>query len=399
MNDVKKELIKMTGDLSKNKERVKQRVLQRHKVKPKKSISLKILTAIVTLCLVGFVIQFLDSDKKQSAQIFNQTGLTYYMDIAERFSLDKGRELEEAYRRYEKRVASYYFAKSLGIESTKEERKAEGQQRLEELKMLQESLPEYAELLKKQGLDKYFTKNIEPLIPMMVAEKKLEALYVEKYPTFPTEMASDQATRDAIRYFNAHFAEQAKAFQEEIGLENYTNTRQGTIHIGTVVGIQDNAFLLVEGAVPEEVVSMSQAQIIKKYQNATWYPLIDDIALQIGNYVAVHSIGGVTTDEEVPVNRFGFVDAIEMIEPTVTKNITLQNADEVRAFLNPINWRMKEKTFDTPPNYAFVLDGVRVDIWEGYGHSLWLQAQEYGELQLSQERAKQLKALLKMDES
>lgn len=389
----------MTGDLSKNKERVKQRVLQRHKVKPKKSISLKILTAIVTLCLVGFVIQFLDSDKKQSAQIFNQTGLTYYMDIAERFSLDKGRELEEAYRRYEKRVASYYFAQSLGIESTKEERKAEGRQRLDELKMLQESIPEYAELLKKQGLNKYFTKNIEPLLPMMVAEKKLEALYVEKYPTFPTEMASDLATLDAIRYFNAHFAEQAKAFQEEIGLENYSNIRQGNIHIGTVAAIQNNAFLLIEGAVPEDVAGLSQTQIIKKYQNATWYPLINDISLQIGNYVSIQSMGGVTTDEEGPVNRFSFVDAIEIIEPTVTTKLTLDNADEVRAFLNPINWRMKEKTFDTPPNYAFVLDGVRVDIWEGYGHSLWLQAQEYGELQLSQERAKQLKALLKMEES
>ncbi|MFJ7666820.1 hypothetical protein ACIQXI_06915 [Lysinibacillus sp. NPDC097195] len=398
MNEVKKELIKMTGDMSKNKERVNQRVLQRHKVKPKKSISLKILTAIVTLFLVGFVIQFLDSDKKhQSAQLFNQTGLTYYLDIAERFSLDQGRELEEAYRRYEKRVASYYFALSLGIESTQEERKAEGLQRLEELKMLQESFPEYAEILKKQGLNKYFTKNIEPLLPLMVAEKKLEALYVKKYPTFPAEIVSDIATLDAIRYFNTHFADQAKAFQEEIGLENYTNIRQGNVHIGTVVAIQDNAFLLVEGAVPEEVVNMSQAQIIDKYQNATWYPLLDDISLQIGNYVAVQSIGGVTTDEEVPVNRFGFIETLEIIEPTVTTNLTLDNVDEVRAFLNPINWRMKEKTFDTPPNYAFKLDGVRVDIWEGYGHSLWLQAQEYGEIQLSQERAAQLKVLLKVE--
>jgi len=399
MNDVKKELIKMTGDMSKNKERVKQRLFQHREVKPKKFIRLKVLTAIVTLCLVGFVIQFLDSDKKQSAQIFNQTGLTYYMDIAERFSLDKGRELEEAYRRYEKRVASYYFAQSLGIDSTKEERKAEGQQRLEELKMLQESLPDYAELLKKQGLDKYFTKNIEPLLPMMVAEKKLEALYVEKYPIFPTGFVSDIATLDAIRYFNAHFTEQAKAFQEEIGLENYTNIRQGTIHIGTVVAIQDNAFLLVEGAVPEELVSMSQAQIIDKYQNETWYPINYGLSLQKGDYVKLQSNGGGTTEEDDKVKQFRLVETLEIIEPTVTTNLTLDNVDEVRAFLNPINWRMKEKTFEKPPNYAFVLDGVRVDIWEGYGHSLWLQAQEYGELQLSQERAKQLKALLKMEES
>jgi len=390
----------MTGDMSKNKDRVKQRLVQHRKVKLKMSIRLKVLTAIVTLCLVGFVIQFLDSDKKQSAQLFNQTQLAYYEDILKIISYDKNRESyrREAYEKYEKRVAIYYFAQSFGIESTKEEQMAEGEKRIEEIQMLQE-LPEYAVLFKNLGLKGYYTKYIEPMLPMLVAEKKLEAMYLEKYPTFPNGVIGDLVARDARNYFNIHFSEQAKAFQEEIGLENYTNVHRGITLIGTVVAIQDNAFLHVEGAVPADVAGLSQAQIIEKYQNATWYPLIDDISLQIGNYVAVQSLGGVTTDEDVPVNRFGIVDAIEIIDPTVTKNITIDNDDEVRAFLNPVNWRMKEKTFDTAPNYAFELDGVRVDIWEGYGHSLWLQAQEYGEIQLSQERAKQLKALLKMEES
>ncbi|MGE7839944.1 hypothetical protein ACQKNX_04040 [Lysinibacillus sp. NPDC093712] len=399
MNNVKKELIKMAGDMLPSKERVKQRVLQRHEVKPKKSIRFRAIATIVTLCLLAFVIQLLDGDKKQSAPLFNQTQLAYYEDILKIISFNPDREsnIEEAYERYEKRVASYYFAQSLGIESTKEERQAEAKKRFDELQMLQES-PEYAKLFKKQGLKGYFTKYIEPMLAMMVAEEKLKAFYMEKYPTFPSFIVKDIATREALNYFNAHFSEQAKAFQEELGLKHYSNIRQGTNHIGTVVAIQGNAFLLVEGAVPQDIVNLTQEQIVEKYQNATWYPLISNISLQKGDYVGVQSVGGGSTDEDGSVKRFGLVDAIEIMEPTVTKKLSPENTDEVKQFLQQITWKVKEKNIERPPKYSLDLDEVRVDIWDGYGHSLWLQAPEYGEIQLSQERADQLKALLKIEE-
>lgn len=399
MNDVKKELIKIAGDMLPSKERVKQRVLQRHEVQPKKTIRFRVIAAIVTLCLVGFVIQLLDSDKKQTASLFNQTQLAYYEDILKIISFDPDREsnIEEAYERYEKRVASYYFAESLGIESTKEERELEGKSRYEELQMYQES-PEYAKLFEKQGLKGYFTKYIEPMLPMLVAEKKLITIYAEKYPTFPNWIVEDIATRDALHYFNAHFSEQAKAFQEELGLENYSNIRQGTNHIGTVVAVQGNTFLHVEGAVPEDIADLTQEQIIDKYHNATWYPLIGNMALQKGDYVAVQSVGGGTVEEDGLVNQYGLVDEIELLEPTVTKKLTPENTDEVKQFLQQITWRVKEKNIERPPNYSFIIDENRVDIWEGYGNSLWLQVQEYGEIQLSQERANEFKALLKIEE-
>lgn len=390
----------MAGDMLSSKERVKQHVLQRHKVKPKKSIRFRVLATIVTLCLVGFVIQLLDSDKKQSAQLFNHTQLAYYEDIEKIIFLNKNKESskEEAYRRYEKRVASYYFALSLGIEITKEERKTEGEKRYEELQTLHES-PDYANLFEKQGgLKSYYKKFIEPMLPMMVAERKLEAMYAKKYPTFPFSIVGNIATREALNYFNDHFSEQAKAFQEELGLKNYSNIHKGTTHIGTVVAIQDNAFQLVEGAVPEDLANLTPAQIMEKYQNDIWFPIIGDISLQEGNYVGVQSIGGVNTEEDGVLKRFAQVQSIEILEPTVTKKITIENANEVREFLQPNKWRLKEKNIERPPIYSFELDGVRVDVWDGYGNSLWFQAQEYGEIQLSQERATQFKALLKIKE-
>lgn len=120
--------------------------------------------------------------------------------------------------------------------------------------------------------------------------------------------------------------------------------------------------------------------------------------MQKGDYVSVQSVGGGSTDEDGSVKRYGLVDAIEIMEPTVTKKLNLENTDEVKQFLQQITWRVKEKNIERPPKYSFVLDEVRVDIWDGYGHSLWLQAPEYGEIQLSQERADQLKALLKIEE-
>ena len=391
MSDVKKELMKVAGDMTASKARVKERVLHQRDFKPKKPIRFIAMSAIVTLCLVGFiVVQLLDGETKRSAQLFNHTQLTYFEDLERITSFTPNEEphMEFVYARYEQRLASYYFAQSLGFESTKEELEAEKAQRYQEYQGLKE-VPEYAELFVDKN---YFDKYLEPMLPMFVAEKKLRALYQKKYPTFPDLMTRQIVGQDAIRYFNTHFAEEAKSFQEELGLEYYSNIPNGSTYVGAIVEANSYAFLFVEGAIPEDLEQLSQAQIIEKYKNATWYPLEEGVLAKKGDYVEVSSSSSVSEDGNI--ERYGLLHSLTIVDPAMTTKLLPQNSSDVAKFLQQLNWQQGDVSIVRPPDYSFKLEEVRVDVWMTYGNSLRLHSLEYGDVKLGDKSSEQLKGLL-----
>lgn len=78
----------------------------------------------MTLCLAGFVsVQLLNKDTKQATQMFNEKQFEHFEHVVYLMWPEQGEEFSkrEAYQKYEQLVAYYYFAKSLGITSTKEE--------------------------------------------------------------------------------------------------------------------------------------------------------------------------------------------------------------------------------------------------------------------------------------
>ena len=404
MNEWQKELVKVAGDMSTSKERIKKHVLRQQSVKPKKPIRFALLTAVVTLCLAGFVmVQLLNKDTKQAAQMFNEKQFEHFEDVVYLMWPEQGEEFskKEAYQKYEQLVAYFYFAKSLGMTSTKEELEAEKKARYDELVMLQES-PQYVELFQELGLKQYFKTYIEPMIPFYAARKELNVFYEKKYPTL-ARTADQIAARDALRYFQTHFAEQSTAFQEKMGIDNRTHS-QGTIYVGTVIKIESNAFLFVEGVIPEDLTKLSEEQIIKRYNNATWYPILDDSPVKLGDYISLESSGSMSYEEngvEVTNGILVSLDSIEWIEPTVTKKLTIQNEQEIIQFFQQTDWQTSDNynKMKQPPAYSFMLEGVRVDVWLSYGQTLYLQKVESGVIHLNQKRSEQLKAILGLQES
>lgn len=401
MNEWQKELVKVAGEMSTSKERIKKRILRQQPTKQKKPIRFALLTSVVTLCLAGFVmVQLLNKDTQQATQMFNEKQFEHFEHVVYLMWPEQGEEFSkrEAYQKYEQLVAYYYFAKSIGITSTKEELEAEKKARYDELVMLQDS-PQYVELFQGLGLKQYFKTYIEPMIPFYAARKEMNAFYEKKYPTLAR--AADQiAARDALRYFQTHFAEQSIAFQEKMGIVNRTHS-QGSIYVGTVIKIEDNAFLFVEGAIPEDLTKLSEEQIMKKYNNATWYPILDDSPVKIGDYISLESPGSMSYEENGVEVTNGFLNSIEWIEPTVTKMLTIQNEQEIIQFFQQTDWQPPDnyKKMNHPPAYSFMLEGVRVDVWFSYGQTLYLQKVESGTIHLNQKRSEQLKAILGLQES
>ncbi|KOP80292.1 hypothetical protein AMS59_02525 [Lysinibacillus sp. FJAT-14745] len=402
MNKWQKEMVKVAGDMEESKERVKKRVLQQQAVKPKKPIRFALLTAIVTFCLVGFVmVQLLNKETKQSANLFNDIQFTHFEKIT-RINWSKQDEefyTKEAYERYKEVVAIYYYAKSLGLQYSEAELKAVGNEHYDELVTLQQ-VPEYAKLFQEEGVDKYFKTYLEPLLPMYTARKKLETFYLEKYPTFPKGIVQQIAAQDALRYFDKHFAEQEKTFQEQNGIKNYNSSSHGIMYMGTVikVEVESNAFLFVEGVIPKDLENLSQEQIMNKYPKATWYPVMDDFNVKQGDYVSLESNSSQSIDENGIVTNYGVLNNVEISEPTVTTNLNIQNEQEVMQFFRQTEWQPAED-MGTPPDYSLMIEGVRFDVWVSYGQSLYVYKEGCGIVHLSQKRSEELKAILGIKES
>ncbi|WP_427110179.1 hypothetical protein [Lysinibacillus xylanilyticus] len=397
MNEWQKELMKVAGGMEESKERVKKRVLQQQTIKAKKPIRFTLLTAIVTFCLAGFVlVQLLDKETKQSTKVFNDTQLTHFEKIV-RINWgkqDEGFYTKEAFERYKNVVAIYYYAKSLGLHYSEAELKAVRNEHYEDLVRIQK-VPEYADLFKEEGVEKYFKKYLEPLLPMYTAKKKLDTFYLEKYPTFPKGIVQELAAQDALRYFDKHFVEQAKTFEEQNGIKNYYSSSQGIMYMGTVikVEVESNAFLFVEGVVPKDLENLSQEQIVKKYPKATWYPVLDDFLVKQGDYVRIESNSNQSIDENGIVTHYGVLNNVVISEPTVTTKLNIQNEQEVMQFFRQSEWQ-PAKDIGTPPDYSFMLEGVRIDVWLSYGQSLYLNKVGYGTVHLSQKRSEELKKIL-----
>lgn len=400
MNEWQKELVKVAGEMSTSKERIKERILRQQPVLPKRPIRFALLTVVLTLCLAGFImVQLLNKDTKQAAQMFSEKQFEHFEHVVYLMWPEQGEEFskKEAYQKYEQLVAYYYFAKSLGITITKEELEAEKKARYDELIMLQDS-SKFRELFQGLGLKQYFNTYIEPMIPFYAARKELNAFYEKKYPTL-ARTADQIAARDALRYFQINFAEQSVAFQEKIGIDNRTHS-QGSIYVGTVIKIEDNAFLFVEGAIPEDLTKLSEERIIKKYNNATWYPILDDSPVKVGDYISLESPGSMSYEENGVEITNGFINSIEWIEPTITKKLIIQNEQEIIQFFQQTDWQTPDNNnMKQPPEYSFMLEGVRVDVWLSYGQTLYLQKVESGAIHLNQKRSEQLKSILGLQES
>ncbi|WP_342534417.1 hypothetical protein MHB40_09550 [Lysinibacillus sp. FSL K6-0057] len=395
MNEIHKELLKVAGDMTASKERVKKHVLQQS-INRRKPFRFTLLTVVLTLCMAGFVmVQLLTNEPKQTSSLFHERQLEHFERINQTMWPGKEQEFykEESYLSYEKLVAAYYFATSLGIDYSKAELEMERKKQVEQLEMLYQS-SEYEALFQGLAPKQYVETYLEPLLPMYTTRTKLYALYKEKYPAFYAYQ--EVANIDAKRYFQAHYTEQATAFQKEQNIVIRTSSH-GASMVGTVAKVESNVFLFIEGVIPEDLEHMTEEQLSEKYEQADWYPVLDEFPVEQGDYITLTSMGTGSIEENGVVRKYGLLSKLEKLEPTVTRMLELENEKEVAEFLQDMPWKTANY-MKRPPEYSFEVEGVRIEMWKGYGGSLYLQKVGSGEIQLSASRAKELKAILGIED-
>ncbi|MCT6818099.1 MAG: hypothetical protein M3043_17020, partial [Lysinibacillus fusiformis] len=168
--------------------------------------------------------------------------------------------------------------------------------------------------------------------------------------------------------------------------------------VGTVAKVESNIFLFIEGIIPKDLDHMTEKQLEEKYEQADWYPVLADFPVEQGDYITLHSTETGSIEENGIVRKYGLLNDVEVLEPDVTVELNLQNEQEVAEFLQDMPWQTADY-MRRPPDYSLQVEGVRIEIWKGYGGSLYLQKIGSGEIKLSSEKAKKLKELLSIEES
>lgn len=142
--------------------------------------------------------------------------------------------------------------------------------------------------------------------------------------------------------------------------------------VGTVAKVESNVFLFIEGVIPEDLNHMTEGQLAEKYEQADWYPVLDEFPVKQGDYITFTSMGTGSIEENGVIRKYGLLTKLEKLEPTITKVLELENEQEVAQFLQDVPWQPANK-IARPPEYSFQVDGVRIEMWKGYGGSLYLQ--------------------------
>lgn len=150
--------------------------------------------------------------------------------------------------------------------------------------------------------------------------------------------------------------------------------------------------------IPDDLDHMTKKQLAEKYEQADWYPVLDDFPVKQGDYITLTSMGTGSIEENGVVRKYGLLNKLEVLEPAIPMKLELDNEQEVAQFLRDIPWQPSD-VMKRPPEYSFLVEGVRIEMWNGYGGSIYLQKVGSGEIQLSASRAKQLKVLLGIEES
>ncbi|MFJ8236074.1 DUF3221 domain-containing protein [Ureibacillus sp. NPDC094379] len=408
MNELKKGLIRAAGDLSESKETVRKRLYESKKNPRQKTLFLaRTLTAIVTISILFIVANILIKDEElATATPFDESFYEVHFAITKAFDFSRDEELikQNAYDQYESKLAYYAYALSLGYEITDSDIKEMEQNTLtgngmEGYEEYKQHLLQEAKITEKNYLD-YEKGNA----PFKVAQDILEEHFMKLYPKINDVLARSLAHKHAIPYFQNAYAEEIMQFKETHGIVENGYPGEGLPSVGRIVALEDNMFLVVEDATVEDIQTMDQAAIVKKYHEGVWYPQDETPELTVGDLVEVYSKTKLTTQYPFVADIWDFNMLEEydenapMTEP-ISLQVSPENESKLRVLLSMIRWEDKEVSMSRMPEYTLEFEGNSYNIWTTPSNSNITIIPFVGGRykSLSEERSKELAEILELE--
>jgi len=299
-------------DLQASKNRVMTNVVkqieQRAIPKHSRRWQLSMFTIILTVCIGIFIYAQINNRDELSANAVPILDEKIY----DMFLLDKGQAEESQFNNLSFQTliemdAYYAYAISKGIKFS--EATLAGQQLLERKQLFKIGIKKDTELIEKLSNinlspDEFYEKYY---VVRMFAKAELKKDYYQKYESSFQIHAYSAVKKEAMDYFTAEYGNQIAY------LENKYNVSKPNIatkyKYGTVVAIEEDRFLVVTGALQEEIGRLSNEEMINKHTNGVWFPLHE-----VQQKITIGQNVNVTYSLQEALNQYDFVGNLDEIE-------------------------------------------------------------------------------------
>lgn len=374
MNEIKQSLIETAGDLSDSKARLRNQLYQQQN--RKKDIRRNVLAGFSVVATIAFfflVSAILLNQQKQVAQtttvIFDDQVFETAKKLTGSFDFYTSEEQinEISYEDYEKRLAFYTYAISLGYEMTDEEIKKSYQKTMQ-LYSTQEAKKSWEEMFSTNNIsweeyEEYVLKNS----PYQVALEKLQQHFIQVYPKIDTTIARSLAEKHAIPYFRETYANEIITFKKKHTLPlNHKQIYTGQNQLGRVIAMEDNMILVVPNATIEDIDTLSTNKIIEKYNEGAWYPQDEIPIVKVGDLVETYS-KTTSTSENITLSDIWDLKIIDdnesKQEDTKLLTIPTENIIKVKSFVNMLRWEEQNFEMSRIADYEFTLNDITYHLW------------------------------------
>lgn len=377
MNEFKKALIDVAGDLSESETAVKNAILLKKPRNKRVKIGYYLLpVVIVTLFLFTwqlFIPKMMDI--KQADQPTNEDLFEFITALEEmEYKGDIETSRANAYLQMVEIIGIPKYAKSTGITISDEDRQQA--KNLLEQKWRERDFAGVLASASAHISKEKFDENIAPLlIERFAYAKKLEDRMSQDYAKMLPEIATSYSNFMGFSYMEAHYEEQLNQFKEQQNIIISSNKSLGTS--GTVVEIEDNMFLLIKNMTINEYNQVSPRIFVDKF--AAWFINDPQKPVEVGDYINLKET--VISQDRIGAEYAGVglhygleillpnERANEIKELTLTEQV-LEEFYENYGQATLINEEALE--ISKPPLYIVHIEGESYTVWQNDKQQLYI---------------------------
>ncbi|MBD8037177.1 hypothetical protein H9635_10500 [Solibacillus sp. A46] len=347
MNDFKKALIKVAGDLSESEKAVKNTVLYKKSKKKYSKIIIIPAFVVVLFFTVALLLFPNEVDQRQADNMFyNDYLYDYFVGIEMMTTSDN--EItefhkENAFTKYVRIIGVEQLAKSYNLNVSEQE--------ISERKNLTDQIMNKKQL--QQSLSKVnltieqYEQYVRPkLIDHNIFVEKLNLIWLKDNPRMLPDFVTSYTNQLAEHYLLKHFEEQYYTLQKKYNV-NHRNTI-GVPKSGVIAAIEGNMLFFIQNSTFEELQGLSEEEKYRLEDGKfkSWIVNLDGIPVDMGDFVKV-SIGRVyRSDSENSANALneGLEVILPMEDSKMIPKIQLAqiNVAQWNELLDDVSWEFQE---------------------------------------------------------
>ncbi|MER2106520.1 MAG: hypothetical protein ABS949_06235 [Solibacillus sp.] len=378
MNELKRELMKVAGDVSDSERRVKEAV---HRRQHKRKRTWMPVLAVITLVALGLFFAQLKTNETSATLSYDE--YAYYVHV-EPVMLNQDVQAYDktrAFQRLLERIGRVEYGKSLGLSVSDEEIKAS----LEKNKEITESV-DYEQMIEKvlneaNVSKKAYTQIVREQTESRLMGELISQQLMEHYEQLNDTIASQMVNKYAVDYMTQHHAEMIDAFRTDYQIQPETSSPG--IVLGVVGLVEGNMFYLVQDVTLSDSFAMTRDEILTTYfenERGAWYPNVDALDVQVGDVVRVlsgSSSGNLEEKHRVAMNH-GDAEIVQRASaPKQTIRLTGTDADKFTAHIETLDWENSHVSMIRLPDYIVIVNGRTYSIWSKYNNSGMEMVQHY----------------------